>query len=508
MLDGVVDHYLQSVTEREFDAPLMALLVSRNFYDIHKIHGTFEFGKDFIAKREADGVIHQYALQSKAGDINLATWLHDVKPQVDQARYNQIAHPSYDRSLRRKAVLVTTGRLVGGAASDAQEYMEYLEARNEIGFEVWDRDGLRGWLVRDPACGLAGEGAGDLLAVISATEQGSINHQQLERYTRKWTTVPLPRVAIEAAVAANKLKDSRRADLAAIIALCTLRASRSQDTDPAAGLFSAAAKQLHALYTIGLLRTYRDAAADPKLLIGRLEVTFPHIAYPVLCHRLAEAWGLLAMADYVDREVAEGARAAVRAIVSKQPGLARPISDRWAVSLMCSALSTFRDDPDGVAKLLKRVIVWVADSYAEGLGLAPVDSSELEEIEYLLGAPLSHVNVSKRRISYLAAMVLDLCAFFRFGDLYRAAMKDFRAVDIVPAVLVADERRAQWGASEAGLTSLTNVRYRETWSSDARLAPHHEVTGLQSLPAWDAVALACLARNRYPYWAFGELGSG
>ncbi len=86
MLDGVVDHYLQSVTEREFDAPLMALLVSRNFYDIHKIHGTFEFGKDFIAKREADGVIHQYALQSKAGDINLATWLHDVKPQVDTTK--------------------------------------------------------------------------------------------------------------------------------------------------------------------------------------------------------------------------------------------------------------------------------------------------------------------------------------------------------------------------------------------------------------------------------------
>lgn len=505
MLDGVVDHYLQGVTEREFDTPLMALLVSRGFYDVHKIHGTFEFGKDFIAKRKDDGVVHQYALQSKAGDINLGAW-HDVRGQVDQARYNGIAHPSYDRSLPRKAVLVTTGRLIGAAAADAQEYMNFLDTRREISFRVWDRDDLRGWLVRDPACGLAGEGAGDLIAVVSAAEQGSVNHQQLERYTRKWTAVPLPRVAIEAAVVANKLKICRRADLAAITALCALRASRSQGADPAADLFSTTAKQLYALYVIGLLRTYQDAAAEPNLLAGRLEVRFPHIVYPVLCHRLAEAWGLLAMADHVEKDVAEEAGTAVRAIIEKQPGFARPISDRWAISLMCAALSAFRDDPHGVAKLLEAVIVWVADSYADGLGLAPVDSSERQEIEYLLGATLSDVEVTKRRTSYLATMVIDLCAFFGFRDLHRMAIEDFRAVDIAPTVLVADEQRAKWGASESGLTSLSNVRlYQETWDSNARLAPHHEVSGPMGLPAWDALALASLPRNRHPYWAFSQV---
>jgi hypothetical protein len=504
MLDGVVDHYLRGVTEREFDTPLMALLVSRSFYDIHKIHGIFEFGKDFIAKREDDGVVHQYALQSKAGDISLGAW-RDVRLQVDEARYNSIAHPSYDRSLPRRAVLVTTGRLIGGAAGDAQEYRSFLDARGEPSFEVWDQDDLRDWIIRDPACGIAGEEAADLLAVIAAAEQQSISHQQLERYTRKWTAIPLQRVAIEAAVIANKLKVCRRADLAAITALCALRASCSRGTDPAADLFSAAAKQLHASYAIGLLRTYQDAAADPTLLLDRLDVTFPHVAYPVLCHRLAEAWGLLAMADHVEKEVAEEARAAVRAIISKQPGLARPVSDRWTTSLMCAGLSAFRDDPDEVARLLEAVIIWITNSYENGQGLAPVDSSELEEIEYLLGAALSHVDVRKRRTSYLATMVIDLCAFFGFRDLYLAAIHDLRAVAIAPTVLVADEQLAKWGAGEFGLTSLTNVRYRETWSSDARLAPHHEITGPEGLAAWDALALACLPRNRHPYWAFREL---
>lgn len=126
MLDGVVDLYLQGVSEREFDMPLMALLISRRFYDIHKLHGLFEFGKDFIAKREDEGVVHQYAIQSKAGDINLSSW-RSVRSQIDEARYNGIAHPSYSRSLPRKAILVTTGRLVGGAAGDAQEYMAFFE---------------------------------------------------------------------------------------------------------------------------------------------------------------------------------------------------------------------------------------------------------------------------------------------------------------------------------------------------------------------------------------------
>jgi hypothetical protein len=172
MLEGVIDHYLRGASEREFDMPLMALLVSRGFYDIHKIHGSYEFGKDFIAKRRDDDAIHQYAIQSKAGDINQGDW-REIRPQVDEARYNGIGHPSYDRSLPRRAVLATTGRLKGAASADAQEYRNFLHERGEHSFDIWDQDDLRRWLIHDPACGLASGIAGDLLAIIAAAEKGS-----------------------------------------------------------------------------------------------------------------------------------------------------------------------------------------------------------------------------------------------------------------------------------------------------------------------------------------------
>ena len=52
MIADVVGSYLDSLEEREFDGPFMALLRSLGFRDIHFLHGSFEFGKDFIAKRD------------------------------------------------------------------------------------------------------------------------------------------------------------------------------------------------------------------------------------------------------------------------------------------------------------------------------------------------------------------------------------------------------------------------------------------------------------------------
>ena len=137
--------------------------------------------------------------------------------------------------------------------------------------------------------------------------------------------------------------------------------------------------------------------------------------------------------------------------------------------------------------------------------MASADSSEMEEIEYLLGAALSHVDVRKRRTSYLATMVIDLCASLELRDLYSTAIHDFRALNIAPAVLAADERLAKWGAGEFGLTALANIKYLEDWEGEAPLAPHPGVARIENLTTWDALALTCLPRNRHPFWAFGEL---
>jgi len=71
MLANVVGSYLDNLEEREFDVPFMALLRALGFWDIHLLHGPFEFGKDFIAKGNHEGKPSQFAFQTKAGDIGL-----------------------------------------------------------------------------------------------------------------------------------------------------------------------------------------------------------------------------------------------------------------------------------------------------------------------------------------------------------------------------------------------------------------------------------------------------
>src|SRR5437773_9424897 len=73
MIRNVLNDYLSSIRdERDFDFPLASLLSAMGFYDIHFTHGGSEIGKDFIAKKQENGIEYQYALQSKKGDINQA----------------------------------------------------------------------------------------------------------------------------------------------------------------------------------------------------------------------------------------------------------------------------------------------------------------------------------------------------------------------------------------------------------------------------------------------------
>lgn len=64
-LHDVLDAYLAAVTEREFDAPFIGYLTAAGFTDIHQLHGAYEFGKDFIGRRDG----RQWAFQTKAGDL-------------------------------------------------------------------------------------------------------------------------------------------------------------------------------------------------------------------------------------------------------------------------------------------------------------------------------------------------------------------------------------------------------------------------------------------------------
>ena len=85
MLRNVLEDYLSSINERDFDYPLGSLLQAIGFYDIHLTHGKTEFGKDFIAKKIDDGAIHQYSIQSKKGDIKQAHFRNEIMGQLMEA---------------------------------------------------------------------------------------------------------------------------------------------------------------------------------------------------------------------------------------------------------------------------------------------------------------------------------------------------------------------------------------------------------------------------------------
>src|SRR5712692_3724967 len=154
MLSDVVGRYLDSLEEREFDAPFIALLRAMGYWDIHLLHGPFEFGKDFIAKGEVDGVVTQCAFQTKAGDINLKSW-NESRGQIDMLRTDAAAYPSFDTYLPRKAIFVTTGRLVGGAAVAAQNYRDHVAELGELEFTTWEKGNLIERITTDPQVLLA-----------------------------------------------------------------------------------------------------------------------------------------------------------------------------------------------------------------------------------------------------------------------------------------------------------------------------------------------------------------
>lgn len=541
MLRDVVAGFLDTVTEREFDAPLIALLAARGFTDVHFLHGAFEFGKDFIAKgpKPPDGdtgtgdpaswAEHQFALQSKAGDLGLAEW-RAVRLQIDDARLDDLAHPAFDRDLPRAAVLVTTGRLTGAAAVQAGDYRASERRRGRPDFEVWDRERLLEWLADSPEAGLAGTSDGPILALAGAIDEGTVTLAALERRGRTWlpavpgsleeATDPAAevsarqrRAAVEAAVIGNRLRRQGRTDLAAMSALLLLRAawchafSESEEPQPARPEMARVAIRMFVGYALELLDQVEPIANDPRAVLDAVSVTaFPHAAYPAACARLAEILGLLGLlvggpaadarlsglpAARISRTVAD--------LLEHQPGCHHPLSDGFAVSLIAPVLLTAGHNADAARNHLYRTASWTADRYDPqhgGTGLAATSADLQTEVAWLLGSAFEN-GPQRRPWSYIATVLADLAAVIPGGrDLYADVVNEFLAVDASPVLLMADERRAQWRPDGPGATLTAGFAYTEPLPPDGVAAPHF--TDQQPpVPAWDALALASIARNRH-----------
>ena len=223
MLDSVIGAFLDEVSEREFDAPFMALLRAMHFYDVHFTHGSVEFGKDFIAKRDIHGVQCQFAFQTKAVPITFP----EIQGQLDVLRTSTLSHPAFTTSIPLRPVLVTTRRMSGQARLHAQDYQTQLTAKGDVSFEVWERENLIEFFTRTPDIALAETHSAEFLEVIGTIDQRKATERLLERYSRNWldnATVEW-RIVLEAAVLANHLSRADRLDLATVLGIGVLRAA-------------------------------------------------------------------------------------------------------------------------------------------------------------------------------------------------------------------------------------------------------------------------------------------
>ncbi|MBM9468405.1 PDDEXK family nuclease [Nakamurella leprariae] len=499
MLRDVVGTFLDTLTEREFDGPLLALLHVRGFTDIHFIHGAFEFGKDILAKKTdpATGQTRQYVIQAKAGDIGQPEW-RAVRPQLEECEYNTIGHPSFNPDLPRVAVLVTTGRLKGAAPADVTEYRRSVEARGLADLVIWERPDLVEWLSDDPFIGVAGTAVqADLMGMLTSVADGGVTDRRIETYARRWLPPAgtAARASVEAAILVNSLLRTKRLDLALCVGLQLIRAT---EHDPAA---SDDAKSAARRLVLGLALQICDQTEpllkDPldftRSTVGRLAL----LTYPVICCRVAEA---LALGLALAREAKDGVAATrfeeTLRVFAEQPGAARPVGDLFAPSVVAVTVMLATLDRAAAKAYLGRVARWMLDRHDEelaGLGLASLAEDEEKTAERLLAGSLTSTTMDRRTSSYLATVVLDLALHLGETDLYEAVRANINALRIIPQTTSANESQARWTRGGTGVWPLPRVEFEEWHAQNARAVPSAPTDPVLSL----VLAAACRSRH-YP----------
>lgn len=500
MLDAAIDAYLDSVKERAFDEPLLALLRAENFTDVHLTHGAVEFGKDVIAKR--DGL--QWAFQSKAGNITQNGW-RELTGQLDELRLSDLSHPAFDTSLERKCVLVCTGRLTGNAPLAAQEYNDRCRARGEPVVEFWGREGLRTKLAGEPTALLRGSWDSPLIALFGDIGTGALTIDRIEWFSRRWTDWNYRRLTslgiVEVGLIAQALHDAQRLDLACHVTLAMVRAAwAAGDKEPEAARVSDAAGAMFETYALELFELgeqLTDIRRGPLV-----QSPFDWACYPVRAIRTAELLGLLSLrlrerGDPFADEVSD----LLAALVSAHPGCSHPLGDRYAASLIPTVLALQCRYETAPTAVLTRATRWLCQHYQDGRGLAAEDAEPSEEVARAFGTAFEHVRLTRRSESYLASVLTDLAAVLRLPDLYGDIRNDTLAVGAVPYLVAADDAQGQYLRRGPGAVLLM-PEYAEEWPADAVVAAHHAAADAdfelgRRARYWDQLAVQAVLRDRH-----------
>lgn len=502
MLDDAVAAYLDVVGERAFDEPLLAIIRSQGYTDVHLVHGAREFGKDVIGRRDGK----QWAWQSKAGNIGQKEW-RDLVGQLDELRLVNLGHGAFDTSLPRAPVLVATGRLIGNAPELYRDYNDRARSRGEPELQLWTRDELLGLLTGNPDAVLRGSMDGQILGVLGSVDADTASMQNLEVFSRRWTAWEPERIAslgvIEAALVCDRLRSAQRLDLACHLALCLVRGAWAAATgSPEAAMAADASGALFERYALLLASECDERLLTQEGLVAYSGMT-AWLTYPIRCVRTAEILSLLALRlEARDPERAAAIRQWIVRFAEAQPGLARPLSDQYAVGMIPVVKVIARESPDSAVELLRRCAVWMCDAYEPGqLGLAGVDADPREEIERIIGASLEAVNHERRVGSMLATVLLDLCAALGLIDLYADLYNDIYAVRMYPQVLRLAEGADEYIRTGFGNRIDPHVDFAEQLGASDLVASHHRDPAGSALlsagRAWDLLAILSALRDRH-----------
>jgi hypothetical protein len=452
MLRNVLEDYLNSIKdEREFDYPLSSLLQAMGFYDIHLTHGKTEFGKDFIAKKVNDGVVYQYSIQSKRGDIKQAEFRNEIIGQLMEASLLGIVHPQFDRRLDRRVIFATTGRLkdnAGPAFQDMNLELTTTYKKNPVTFwgherfiEFSEEYGLSG-IHQNTVKGMAGYG--QFYLSYSKAMQGILSDREIEQFSRLWLDENLDykkrilRAAIEAEIIATKLIEGSHIYEALTVYQCLARTVMQVMYENDDAFIIEIYKELVKDKILPLCRRFfnqfeQDWTGAEKSLIHLClkDSSFPMVHYLVWCARVQEVASLyyfLTGSQAEREEIIEF----LEDFIETEEGCGHIPGDRYAISLVWTALAFMHFGKSDRAKLLiKKSVIWLCDRVEKGFGIARYDAGEAEETNLLLGYPFDFVKVEPNRSSFLASMASDLAAFMGDKDFYADIVNDFDACDIV-----------------------------------------------------------------------------
>ena len=505
MIKNVIEDYLSSIKEIEFFLPFQQLLISKHFFDVHIIHGPVEFGKDIVAKYSKNDSVTQYFFQVKADDINLHRLRTDVIPQLLEASLNGISHPNFNKSLDHKVVFVTTGIILTPATIEFQEFNETLKNKYQVSpIECWEREKLIEEFLKigiEPFFSLHNSPAflGRFINFYSDIKtQKPKTYLEIEKYTKHWLT-------LDWSIRENKLQvffetylfskifieNCNYYECALLIAGLIRCLIFNDDFDNYRTVI------LEYLFdTIDkCVSKVKEIKDTHKSIIYEIKGFFSIFYYPIYCHRVLE---LLAIRILFSDTPAPTVKELFFQMIDSERGCFHPISDNYACTIILTSLSLIKlNEIDRLKKYLNNTAIWICDRY-ENVGLSPFGSTVDEEFEQLLSENLSGYKCNKRKTSFLANAILEICFIIGDSEFYHELANEFKATEIILEFFHVFDDDSLFTIDNRKIVTTTDARfsvdYREEYSN---IVTYERSQNKITLRRKELIFLIFLLRDRY-----------